>query len=102
MEIINSNNFKEKIKDGIVLVDFFADWCGPCKMLAPELEKVAAQMDGQVRVFKVNVDDDPNLARQFNVVSIPNMVLFKEGEPVAQTMGFQPKDKLIQFISKVL
>ena len=102
MEIINSANFNEKINEGVVLVDFFADWCGPCRMLAPELEKVAAELEGEVKVFKVNVDNDPGLARSFNVVSIPNLVLFKEGQPVAQTMGFQPKDKLVQFISKFI
>ena len=102
MEIINSANFNEKINEGTVLVDFFADWCGPCRMLAPELEKVADELDGEVKVYKVNVDNDPGLARSFNVVSIPNLVLFKDGQPVAQTMGFQPKDKLIPFISKFI
>ena len=98
MEIINSANFEEKISEGLVLVDFFADWCGPCKMLAPELEKLAAELEGEAKIFKVNVDNDPALARKFNVVSIPNLVLFNDGEPVGQTMGFQPKDKLKQFV----
>ena len=102
MEIINSSNFNEKTENGVVLVDFFADWCGPCRMLAPELEKLADELAEDIKVYKVNVDNDPGLARAFNVVSIPNLVLFKGGVPVAQTMGFQPKDKLVQFVQKYL
>ena len=100
MEIINSSQFEEKTAEGVVLIDFYADWCGPCKMLAPELEKVSEELADQLKIYKVNVDDNMELARKFNVVSIPNLVLFKDGEPISQTMGFQPKDKLIEFINK--
>lgn len=100
MEIINSSQFEEKTAEGLVLIDFYADWCGPCKMLAPELEKVSEELADQLKIYKVNVDDNMELARKFNVVSIPNLVLFKDGEPISQTMGFQPKDKLIEFINK--
>ena len=82
MEIINTANFDEKIKDGLVLVDFFADWCGPCKMLAPVIEKLANEFADKLTVYKVNVDDDPDLARKFGIVSIPSLFLFKDGKAI--------------------
>ena len=98
MEIINTENFKEKVSEGLVLVDFFADWCGPCKMLAPVLEKLAREYPENLHVYKVNVDNDMELARAFRVVSIPSLFLLKDGEVVNSTMGFQNLDALKKFV----
>lgn len=76
-----------------VLVDFWAEWCGPCKMLAPVLEELAKEAEGYV-IAKVNVDEDPNLASGFGVASIPTLLLFKEGEVVAQSIGYHTKEQL--------
>ncbi|MBQ1340916.1 MAG: thioredoxin [Erysipelotrichaceae bacterium] len=102
MEIINTNNFAEKTKEGLVLVDFFADWCGPCKMLAPVLEKLAGFYGDKLTVYKVNVDNDIDIARQFNVVSIPSLFLLKDGQVVNQTMGFQNLESLKNFVESGL
>lgn len=98
MEIINQSNFSEKIKEGTVLVDFFADWCGPCKMIAPELEKLSAEYAGKANIYKVNVDADPALAQQFNISSIPNLCLFKDGQLINQVMGWQDPATLKKII----
>jgi thioredoxin 1 len=102
MEIINTSNFGEKTREGLVLVDFFADWCGPCKMLAPVLEKLAAFYGDKLAVYKVNVDNDIDLARQFNVVSIPSLFLLKDGKVVNSTMGFQNLEALKNFVESGL
>lgn len=95
---IDSSNFNETIKEGITLVDFYADWCGPCKMLAPNLETLANEVT-DIKVCKVNVDSSPDLARQFNVFSIPTLILFKDGEKIKQAAGFQSVDSLYKFVN---
>ena len=102
MEILTTKNFAEKTKEGVVLVDFFADWCGPCKMLAPVLEKLAAEYEGKARIVKVNVDNDTALARQFGVFSIPNMFLFKDGQVVDSLLGYHSADDIKVLIEKAL
>ena len=102
MEIINTENFKEKVSEGLVLVDFFADWCGPCKMLAPVLERLAEEFGEDLHVYKINVDNDMELARAFRVVSIPSLFLLKDGEVVNSTMGFQNIDALRKFVKSGL
>ncbi|HEY8436130.1 MAG TPA: thioredoxin [Haloplasmataceae bacterium] len=94
----NTSNFKEQIANGLTLVDFYADWCGPCRMLAPVLEQVDQELD-EVTIVKVNVDENEDLARQFGIMSIPTLILFRNGEQIAQTIGFQPKERLIQWIN---
>ena len=102
MEIITKENFKEKVSEGLVLVDFFADWCGPCKMLAPVLEKLAEEFGDDLKVYKVNVDNDMEIASIFKVVSIPSLFLLKDGIVVNSTMGFQKLDALREFVKSGL
>jgi len=78
-----------------VLVDFWAEWCGPCKMIAPILEEIAEEHDGKVRIAKVNVDDNPNLAMKFNVMSIPTMIVFKDGVEDHRIVGAKGKPQLL-------
>lgn len=89
------DNFDEVIKSK-VLVDFYADWCGPCKMLAMELEKVANEID--VDIVKVNVDEEEDIARKYGVMSIPTLILFENGQELKKTIGFMPKDKVKEFV----
>lgn len=85
-----------------VLVDFWAPWCGPCKMLGPVLEELAADLAGKVKVVKVNVDENKDSAGQFGVMSIPTMILFKDGKDVATMVGFQSKEQLKDKIEEQL
>ena len=85
-----------------VVVDFWAPWCGPCRTLGPIIEKVARELDGQVKLVKINSDEHPELASAFNVRSIPNVIAFKDGKPVAQFMGAQPEAKVREFMRTLL
>ena len=78
-----------------VLVDFWAEWCGPCKMIAPVLEELARDMDGQLTIGKLDVDDNQNTAMAYGVMSIPTLLLFKGGKPVERIVGYQPKQQLV-------
>ena len=92
MEIINEKNFEEKTKKGIVVVDFFANWCGPCKMMAPVLEQIAKELDGKATFYKVDVDQDEDLARKFGVMMIPTIVILENGEQREKHIGLWQKD----------
>lgn len=97
---VTEQTFDQAIADGVVLVDFYADWCGPCKMVAPVLEEVSADYKDKLNVVKVDVDVEQNLARRFGVQSIPTLILFKDGKQVASTLGFQPKPMVEKFIAQ--
>ncbi len=101
MEIIHltSENFEEEAvkAEGKVLIDFWATWCGPCRMIAPVLEKIA-ESDPDFKICKVNVDDEPELAKKFNVRSIPMLIVMKDGEQAAVTIGAQPESEILKFV----
>lgn len=95
---VNFVEFHEEINQGVTFVDFYADWCGPCKMLAPFVEEASEQLT-DVKFLKVNVDQEPELSGEFGIMSIPTLLIFKDGKLVAKDMGFKPLNQLISFIN---
>lgn len=85
-----------------VLVDFWATWCGPCKMIAPVLEEIASELDGQLTIGKLDVDTNGVTAQEYGVLSIPTLILFKDGQPVDRIVGFKPKEALMDQLSRHL
>ena len=101
MEIhVTNDSFKKEVLEAKVpvLVDFWATWCGPCKMLGPELEKLAEEHDGEFIVAKVNIDDEEDLAMEYKIMSIPTMLLFKNGEMVGKKVGYSKREEILDFI----
>ena len=96
--------FDEEIgaADEVVVVDFWAEWCGPCKMISPILEEIAAEQNGKVRVAKLNVDDNPDATRRFEVMSIPTLIVFQDGQPVKRLIGAKGKGQLLQELSEYI
>jgi len=101
---LTDTNFNEEVKgsDQPVLVDFWAEWCGPCKMIAPILEEIATEQAGKIRIGKLNVDDAPATAQQFQVMSIPTLILFKDGEVQKRVVGARGKGQLLEELSAFL
>jgi thioredoxin 1 len=104
IETLTDATFDENVKasDVPVLVDFWAEWCGPCKMISPILEEIAEEQGGKVRIAKLNIDDNLDVTRRFEVMSIPTLILFKDGEPAARLIGAKPKAALLEEISAYL
>ena len=98
--VLTNQNFEAEVmqSDVPVLVDFWAVWCGPCKMLAPIVAEIAQEYAGKVKVGKVNVDDEPALAGRFGISSIPTLILFKNGQQAAVSVGVRPKEELVQML----
>ena len=99
MEILNKENFNEKVLQdkGTVLVDFFATWCGPCKMFAPVLEQVA--QDTTAKIYKVDIDESEDLARSYGIMVVPTMIIFKDGKQVEKFSGYMQKDAILAKIN---
>jgi len=102
MAIVNATdqNFANETSQGLVLVDFWATWCGPCKMIAPVLEELDSEMSETVKIVKVDVDENQETAGQFQVMSIPTLLLMKDGEVVDKVVGFQPKEALADLVNR--
>ena len=100
---LDMNSFDDVIgsSDTPVLVDFWAEWCGPCKMIAPILEELASDQDG-IKIAKVNVDESPDLARRYEIMSIPALIVFENGEPAKKLIGAKPKGALLEEIGEFL
>jgi len=95
---ITNENFNDvKNSDKTVLIDFFADWCGPCKMMSPVVDQIAEECP-EYLVGKINVDDEPELAEAFGVMSIPTLVVLKNGQPAAKSVGFKPKNEVLELL----
>ncbi len=101
---ISDATFDEEIgaSDEPVIVDFWAEWCGPCKMIAPVLDEIATEQAGKVRIAKLNVDDNPDIARRFDVMSIPTLIIFKGGEPQKRLVGAKGKGQLLEELAEYL
>lgn len=104
--VVTDNTFQEKVieasKEKPVLVDFWATWCGPCKMLSPLVEELAGEKAGQLNVAKIDVDENQAVSSQFGIMSIPTLILFKDGQPVKQLVGYMPKARLLSQIEQYL
>jgi len=101
---LNVDSFDEAISTSSepILVDFWAEWCGPCKMIAPVLDEIATEQAGKLSIGKVNVDENPDLARRFEVMSIPTLIVFKDGEPVKRLVGAKNKAGLLDDLSDII
>ncbi len=100
IEHVTDENFANKTSEGVVLADFWAPWCGPCKMIAPVLEEIDSEMSDQVKIVKLNTDENQQVTGQYGVMSIPTLIVFKNGEIVDKIVGFQPKEALVERLNQ--
>ena len=98
---ITTDNFEEEVlnSDRPVLIDFFATWCGPCKMMAPVIDEIAAEKAGEASVYKIDIDENMDIAQRYGVMSIPTFIVFKGGEPTSKTLGAQPKENILNLFA---
>ncbi len=102
LHIDDANFEKDVLKaGGPVLVDFWAEWCGPCKQIGPILDEIASEMQGKITVAKVNIDKNPETPQKYGVRGIPTLILFKDGKPVSTKVGSMPKSKLVEWLQSV-
>jgi thioredoxin 1 len=101
VEKVSDTTFESEVlqASGPVVVDFWAEWCGPCKMIAPALEEIAGSMAGKVKIVKLNVDENPSTAQKYGIMSIPTLMIFKDGQLASRQTGAAPKQKLEQWIN---
>ncbi|MBG9980168.1 thioredoxin [Facklamia sp. DSM 111018] len=102
VKAITDADFQTSTQNGVTLVDFWAPWCGPCRMQSPIVDELAEEMEGQVEFFKMNVDEEPKTAQEFGIMSIPTMIIKKEGQVVDKLVGFHDKNRLSEILKKHL
>ncbi len=102
MKILEEKEFDDAIKEGVVLVDFFATWCGPCRIMGSILEDIAKEVEGKAKVYKVDVDNAENVARRFGIMSIPTLIIFKDGKEQEKHIGIWQQDDCVDSIKKYL
>lgn len=101
-KVVGINEFENEVKDGVVVVDFYADWCGPCKMLSPIFQELSKELEGKAKFIKVDVDKSPELANKFGITNIPAMVILKNSEKQDMMVGFSPKEVIKEKLEKYL
>ncbi|HFU3999953.1 TPA: thioredoxin [Streptococcus suis] len=102
VQVITDANFEVETQEGVVLVDFWAPWCGPCRMQAPILEQLVGEVDeDELRIYKMDVDENPNTARQFGIISIPTLLFKKDGQVVKQVAGVHTKDQIKAILAEI-
>ncbi|MBN4066792.1 thioredoxin [Simkania negevensis] len=102
VDVLNEDNFSSETAKGVTLVDFYADWCGPCKMLAPILEELATEMNDKARIVKIDTDASGSIAQEFQIASIPTLILLKDGKEVKRVVGVRDIDALRSMIDNAL
>ena len=102
LKTLTDSNFEEATRSGVVLVDFWAEWCGPCRRIAPIVEQLAGEFDGRATIAKLNVDEHPNVPGRFMIRGIPTLLLFKDGQLAETVVGLAPKEELARLIEQHL
>jgi len=102
VKIFTDSNFDDEIKSGVTLVDFWAEWCGPCRRLAPAVDAIATEYDGRAKVAKMNVDENPNVPGRFMIRGIPTLLIFKNGQLADQIVGLVPKEEITKKLDQHL